>query len=208
MYIPKHYEKQNLAEVRAFLKANSFGILLTTAENKIWGTHIPLELEPDLDNGQEVFYGHVAKGNRQWQQFEQKNNDVLLIFNGPQAYVSSSWYGYEEVPTWNYIAVHVYGKIQIIDEEELLYALTRLVDKHEQHSAKPIRVQNLSSKTMRQIRGIVGFKVSISEIQAAYKLSQKHNEADYNNIVHHLKRSPKPSDQAVGKAMLKERDVE
>lgn len=207
MYIPKHYQKQNLAAVKAFIKQNSFGILITTAQAKIAGTHIPLELEPDFYGGEEVFYGHVAKGNQQWKQFEQNNtgNEVLLIFNGPHAYVSSSWYSYEEVPTWNYIAVHVYGKIQIIGEEELRYALTRLVDKYEQNSENPIRIAELSAKTMGQIRGIVGFKVFISDIQAAYKLSQKHNEADYKNIIDHLKQSPKPLDRATSDMMVEER---
>jgi len=201
MFIPKNFKNENLEEVSAFIKNNSFGILLSTTNNKIWGTHIPLELEQDL-NGQEVIYGHVAKANIQWKDFEQ-NEDVLMIFNGPHAYVSSSWYSHENVPTWNYIAVHVYGKIKIIDEEELLYSITKLVDKYEAHQKSPVSVDKFSDKTMRQMKGIVGFKVLITEIQAAYKLSQNKNEEDYSEVINHLKNSDNYSTREIAEIMNK-----
>ena len=158
-----------------------------------------MEFEQDA-NGQEVIYGHIAKANTQWKDFEE-NKEVLLIFNGPHSYVSSSWYGHENVPTWNYIAVHVYGEIQIIGEEELRCSLKKLVDKYEAHSTHPVRMEELSAKTMRQIKGIVGFKITISEIQAAYKLSQNRNEEDYHKIIDELKKTEKPLSKAVSKIM-------
>jgi len=184
MHIPKLYKNENIDEVRAFIKSNSFGMLVSMVDNRPWATHIPLELEEDM-NGQEVIYGHVSKANTQWKQFK-KDDEVLLIFNGPHAYISSSWYAIEEVPTWNYVAVHIYGKLQIINEDELLYSLNKLVDKYEANSTHPIRMQDFSDKTMKQIKGIVGFKITISEIQAAYKLSQNRKDEDYKNIVQEL----------------------
>ncbi len=201
MFIPNHFKNENLEEVRAFIKENSFGILITSSSNKILGTHIPLELEDD-QNGNEVIYGHVSKANSQWKSFE-NNEEVMLIFNGPHAYVSSSWYDHENVPTWNYIAIHVYGKMQILEENELLYALNKLVDKYESGMENPVRVPDLSDETMKQMKGIIGFKVTISEIQAAYKLSQNRNREDYNEIVGKLNDSDHSIAKEVSEIMKK-----
>jgi len=202
MHIPKLYKNENLKEVRAFIQSNSFGMLVSTVDNRPWATHIPLELEED-QNGDEVIYGHVSKANAQWKQFNEAE-EVLLIFNGPHAYISSSWYSIEEVPTWNYVAVHIYGRLKIIDESELLYSLNKLVDKYEAHSAHPIRMQDFSEKTMKQINGIVGFKIRITEIQAAYKLSQNRKEADYKNIVSELESKDNPLEKDTA-AIMKDR---
>ncbi len=183
MYIPHHYKNENLSEVKDFLKNNSFGILINQVDGKPWATHIPLELDIDED-GTDILVSHIAKANPQWKNFEE-NSEVLCIFNGPHSYVSSSWYKEEEVPTWNYIAVHVYGTITILDEEAVLASLNKLVDKYEANSKNPISIDNLSKKTMRQIKGIVGFQIKIDKIQAAYKLSQG-REYDHTRIIGEL----------------------
>lgn len=184
MHIPNIYKNENLEEVKSFLIENSFGILINQTDGKLTGTHIPMELDKDED-GNDTLVGHIAKANPQWKNF-QKNGEVLAIFNGPHTYVSSSWYEKENVPTWNYIAVHVYGKIKIIEGEELLNSLKKLVDKYEVNSENPVSVEKMSPKTLRQINGIVGFSIKISEIQAAYKLSQNRNTSDYHRIVNEL----------------------
>ena len=201
MYIPNHFKNENLEEVKDFIKANSFGILLTTHSDKIMGSHIPLELEEDM-NGNQVIYGHVSKANPQWANFKHEE-EVLLIYNGPHAYVSSSWYNHENVPTWNYIAVHIYGQLKVIEEEELLYALDKLMAKYESTMDNPLRMQDLSESTMRQVNGIVGFKVTISEVQAAFKLSQNRDEEDYHQIVHELGKSSCPMDKNLSEVMNK-----
>lgn len=184
MYIPRHYKNLNFNEVKGFLKENSFAILINQVDGRPWATHIPLELEVD-GKGEELLVGHIARANPQWKYFEQ-NKEVLCIFNGPHSYISSSWYKEEEVPTWNYIAVHIYGTLEILDETAVLSSLHRLVDKHESASKQPLSLHHLSKKTMRQIKGIVGFKIVINEIQAAYKLSQGREE-DHPKIIDELK---------------------
>ena len=180
MYIPHHYKNENIEEVKEFLKHNSFGVLINQVAGKPWATHIPLELDVD-EKGKDVLLGHIARANPQWKNFEE-NSEVLCVFNGPHSYVSSSWYKDEEVPTWNYIAVHVYGTINILNEEAVLASLHKLVDKYEANSKNPISIGNLSKKTMRQIKGIVGFQIKIDNIQAAYKLSQG-REHDHPKII-------------------------
>ena len=185
MYIPSNYKNENLTEVREFLSKNSFALLINQVNGRPWATHIPLELDTD-NEGNDILVGHIAKANQQWQGFEE-NKEVLCVFNGPHSYVSSSWYKEEEVPTWNYIAVHIYGKITILDQQAVLDSLHKLVDKYEADSENPVSVAHLSPKTMRQIRGVVGFKISIDEIQAAYKLSQG-REQDHPRIIQELEK--------------------
>jgi len=204
MYIPESYRNENIEKVKEFLKANSFGILINQVDGKISGTHIPLELDKD-ENGEDVLLGHIAKRNPQSKNFT-NNEEVLAIFNGPHHYISSSWYHKEDVPTWNYIAVHVYGTIKIIEGEELFEAMKKLVDKHEKNSAKPVSVENMSSKTFQQINGVVGFSIKINEIQAAYKLSQKHDEVDYHTITSELKKNGDSNSISIAEEMRKTKE--
>ena len=197
MYIPEQYKNENLSEVRNFIKENSFGILVSQVDGKPWATHIPLELDTD-DNGNDILVSHIAKANPQWKQFTE-TKEVLCIFNGPHAYVSSSWYQEEEVPTWNYIAVHVYGTLKIIDEQAVIASMHKLVDKYEKNSECPVSINNLSPKTMRQVKGVVGFQIHITDIQAAKKLSQG-REHDHPRIIEELEKR-QPQAVAVAKAM-------
>lgn len=200
MYIPHSYKNQDLKAVKDFLVNNSFGILVNQVDGKPWATHIPLELDTD-SNGNDILVSHMAKANPQWKTFEQ-NDNVLCIFNGPHSYISSSWYKEEEVPTWNYIAVHVYGKIKILEESEVLASMHKLVDKYEKGSKEPILINNLSKKTMRQIKGVVGFQIQIEEIQAAHKLSQG-REHDHPKIITELNENQNTSSNAVAAEMKK-----
>lgn len=198
MYIPKHYRNENLKEVREFILNNSFGILINQIEGKPWATHIPLELDTD-NKGNDVLYGHIAKANPQWKYFKE-GSEVLCIFNGPHSYVSSSWYAEEEVPTWNYIAVHIYGLLKIQDEKALMDSLNKLVDKYERRSENPIALHELSRNTLRQVKGVIGFEIEIKEIQAAYKLSQG-REGDHPKIIEELKKSNTRGGHAIAEAM-------
>ncbi|MGB5436023.1 MAG: FMN-binding negative transcriptional regulator [Maribacter sp.] len=198
MYIPHHYKNENIEQVKTFLKENSFGILINQVDGKPWATHIPLELDIDED-GNDILVSHIAKANPQWQYFKE-NADVLCIFNGPHSYISSSWYKEEEVPTWNYIAVHVYGKIKVLSEKEVLESMYKLVDKYEAHSKNPISLNNLSKKTLRQVKGVVGFQITITTIQAAYKLSQG-REHDHPKIISELESCQNPNSKQIAKLM-------
>jgi len=183
MYIPPHYKNDDQQQVKAFLKENSFGILINTINAKPWGTHIPLELGFNNKNN-EVLVGHIAKANLQSKCLKD-GDDVLCIFNGPHSYISSSWYKQEEVPTWNYIAVHVYGKIKLQSDEALLKSLHALVNKYEKDAEHPISLNNMSPKTMRQVNGIIGFEIEIEEMHAVHKLSQG-REQDHTKIIAEL----------------------
>ena len=203
MYIPDLYKNEDQEAIRTFLKANAFGILINQTNGRLWATHIPLELEINKE-GEDVLMGHISKENLQWTAFE-SNDEVLTVFTGPHSYISSSWYDHENVPTWNYSAVHVYGKIKIIEGDAVIDSLTKLVDKYEQNSKCPVRVADLSKKTMMQARGIVAFEIKIEEIQAQTKMSQNRDEKNYLNIISELEKTENPQSVAVAKEMFKNR---
>jgi len=201
MYIPDIFKNENQEEIKDFLQKNSFGILVNQTNGKLWATHIPLELDTNK-NGKQVLYGHISKENPQWESFAD-NDKILAIFSGSHSYISSSWYDHESVPTWNYIAVHLYGTIKIIEGEAVIESLKKLVDKYEQNSENPVRVEDLSKKTMMQTRGIVAFEIEIEEIQAKHKLSQNRDEKNYDNIITELKKTKNPQAIEVANEMLK-----
>tara|TARA_R110000796_G_scaffold35017_3_gene90097 strand:- start:61984 stop:62595 length:612 start_codon:yes stop_codon:yes gene_type:complete len=200
MYIPQYYKQTDLSEIKDFLIQNSFGILVNQVEGKPWATHIPLELDTD-ENGKDILVGHISKANPQAKNLAIADT-ILCIFNGPHAYISSSWYKEEEVPTWNYIAVHIYGKISILTEEQVMASLHKLVDKYEKNSKKPISLKDMSEKTLRQVKGIVGFQISIDDIQATYKLSQTRPE-DHSKIINELEETNITNAIEIAKAIKK-----
>ena len=105
VYIPKQYRMKNEEAVQ-IMKSNPFALLITVYEHRPIATHIPLEIREG--EGKIYATGHIAYGNMQKKTMD-NNSDVLLIFQGQHAYISSSWYQSEEVPTWDYLAVHAYG---------------------------------------------------------------------------------------------------
>jgi transcriptional regulator len=201
MYTPEIYKNENQEEIKQFLQENSFGILINQNNGKLCATHIPLELETNAE-GMDILYGHISKENSQWNGFTD-NDQVLAVFSGSHSYISSSWYDHENVPTWNYIAVHVYGKIKIIEGEAVIESLKKLVDKYEQHSENPVRIEDLSKKTMLQARGIVAFEIEITEIQAAKKMSQNRDEKNLKNIISELEKTEDFQSIAVANEMRK-----
>jgi len=201
MYIPKYFKVENVDEILDFVQKNSFGTIVTTEQGKPIATHLPLGFNKKGDD----YYitGHVAYGNPQWRTFE-TCQDVLVMFQGPHAYISSSWYGHEEVPTWNYQAVHIYGQASILERDELIEELTIMMEKYEKHREHPILWDNLSPQLLEnQLKAIVGFKIRVEDIQAAYKLSQNRNDTDYMNIIGQLQNEGDPNAEQLAAVMKK-----
>lgn len=197
MYIPKQFKITDQAEIKAFIQKHSFGTLVTTIEGKPVASHLPLELQDEGDDW--YITGHMAKGNQQWKAFN--HNEVLVIFQGPHAYISSSCYESENVPTWNYQSIHVYGTVSMMNKQELQEDLTRLLQKYEHHREQAVLWENLTENTKKQINGIVGFKIKVLEIQAAYKLSQNRHAKDYSNIIEMLNKEGTANSQEMAEVM-------
>lgn len=198
MYIPKFFQIDDFKEIEQFVKSNSFGMIITEKHGKPLATHLPLILQKKGDD----YYisGHIAKGNSQWKTLN-GNSNVLIIYQGPHAYVSSSCYEKENVPTWNYQAIHLYGEATVLSEQETIDDLKTLLAKYEQYRENPVLWDNLAESTQMQAKAIIGFKVKINKVEAAYKMSQNRNEQDYNNIIKKLEEEHNSSSNAVADVM-------
>jgi transcriptional regulator len=199
MYIPKRYEEKDRASILAFMRVNSFGILVTSAPDRPVATHLPLLV---TEEGSDLFLvGHISKGNDQKHTFI-PGAQVLAIFPGPHAYISPRWYTEMNVPTWNYLSVHVYGTLEVMEGDALEAAVSTMVDHYEQHMPHPVHVREIPEKTFRDdLRGIVGFRIRVTELQAAAKLSQNRDDESYHNVVKQLENSEDPSARDVATAM-------
>jgi len=178
MYIPQHFEVTNREEIFAFIKANVFGQLISTVEGRLFSSHIPFSLG---SNGQSLIC-HVAKRNPQWEGIE--GQEVLVTFQGPHDYISPSWYNSPGVPTWNYQAVHVYGKPKLVTEKEKLRSIINELTKiHESSLKQPWGPEYKDSL----LDIIIGIEIKITDIQCKYKLSQNRPEKDQLQVIKELK---------------------
>ena len=185
MYIPALFKNEDLSAVKDFIAANGFATLVSHVNGRPWATHIPLMLDTNAE-GKEVLTGHISKANNQWKAFND-HDELLVIFTGPHAYVSSSWYDHENAPTWNYTAVHVYGRISMIAGDLLKSRLGKLLNKYEAGMKHPVSIETMSPGFVeKEMRGIVGFDIEITEIQAASKLSQNRDAKNYDAIINEL----------------------
>ena len=204
MYTPKPFRNDNIDELKEFIRQNNFGILVTELNNRPWASHIPFMLDKEGTK----FSAHISKGNIQWKQID-LNKEVLCVFQGPNSYVSSSWYNHENVPTWNYIAIHVYGKLRIIEGEELVESLRQLVDHHETNISNPVSVDRMSSSFFNsEVRGIVAFEIDITDIQASYKLSQDRDTINHERIVNELEKTGDAASIHIAEEMKKHKPKE
>ena len=197
MYVPKHFEPSNPAD--RLIEEVCFGTLVEHVDGTLYAAHIPLHFDKD----RKWAYGHLAKANElaaKWV-LEESKNDALFIINGPSAYISSSWYATEEVPTYNYTAIQVKGSRRLRNRVETDDDLKRLVDYYEQKEPKGLTYDTYSPKTLLQSKGVVGFSLEIKSIRAIEKLSQNRKE-DQESIIKQLE-SRCPEAQRVAELMNK-----
>lgn len=189
MYIPKYYEEKDWNEIEQLIREHGFATLIGAQNQEPIAAHIPLELSKN-EAGEWILAGHVSRANSIWKSFEADQN-VLAIFMGPHAYVSPSWYNHRNVPTWNYKAVHVYGKPRILKDEELKAALSKMMDRYEHlHAEHPMKMEEAPADMLQKdINGLVAFEIKIDRIEAASKLSQNRDAESYQNVIDHLKTS-------------------
>lgn len=200
MYIPEEFNESDQEKLIGFVERNSLGIVISTVGTvEPLVTHIPFLIKKD---GRDlVLEAHIAKANKQSEQLK-KGKMALVIFQGPDAYISSSVYGHMNVPTWNYQAVHIHGIVEVMNDDELLTHLAESVQffesvRHEKLSFKDF----LEEMIHAYLKEITGFRLRAYKIEGAWKMSQNRNEKDYQNIVQDLDESPFEKDREVSKAM-------
>ncbi len=201
MYIPAQFREDDHQKIIAFLKQNNFPAIVSYDGAKPIATHAPVEITED-ENGKMIIYGHFSRANPQWKTFGQQQ--ILLIFQGAHTYISARWYNHVNVPTWNYLMVHVYGTVRMIEGDELYALLSRLVRQHE--STSSYRLESLPQDfVQKEMKGVVGFAIDVTLIEAGYKLSQNRNDEDYENIARQLDKRSDENSAKVARAMREKR---
>jgi len=206
MYLPQHFEETRPEELHRVIREYPLGVLVLNGPSGLDGNHLPFDLNPDEgENGR--LLAHVARANPLWQ--ETKDGDeALVIFRAANAYISPNWYPskhefHRQVPTWNYQAVHVHGKIKIRDDERFVRGvvarLTR-VNEARTGSDKPWKMTDSSKEYIDQmLSAIVGIEIEITKLVGKWKLSQNREERDRVNAAEELR---KRGEQLTSSAML------
>ncbi len=196
MYVPKHFAVDSQIQQHALIEKQSFGVLVS---DDLEATHLPFVLHKD-EGEHGTLYGHFARANPQWQNLEDKT--VLVIFSGPHAYISPAWYqSAPAVPTWNYVSVHVKGRVSLLSAEATTHVLNDALAFFDPTllETRDVVTEAFQAKLSP---AIVGFKIAIDSIQGMAKLSQNKPEATQANIRQALTNSSSYEAKALAECMV------
>ncbi|AZE58328.1 Transcriptional regulator [Pseudomonas synxantha] len=204
MYTPRAFALDDLPEIQQLIQHTRLAQLVTFGEHGLQASHLPLLLNPEEGpNG--TLYGHLAKANPQWHDLS-NGSEALVIFAGAEAYISPAFYPAKAehgkvVPTWNYIAVHAYGKADVFsDPERLLKVVSALTERHENGRAQPWAVSDAPTDYIDgMLKAIVGFTLPIDRVNGKRKLSQNRSAADMAGVREGLAASVDVRDQTLAR---------
>ncbi len=199
MYIPKAFVETDTEKLFDFIEANSFGILFSQRNGQPFATHLPFLLERSSESTGWL-WGHMARANPHWHDLE---GEILVVFPGPHAYISPAWYEEDQtVPTWNYVAVHVYGQISLIDDnEQLLKIVAESAKFYEAARPAPWTLDTAQEYIHKLLKGIVGFKIEITRLEGKWKLNQNHSSIRQEKVVNALRQLPGQNSQEIAQLM-------
>ena len=194
MYQPL-FREERLEVMHQLMQTYPLATLVTSQNNGLAADHLPLILHPEMSpNG--TLHGHFSKGNPLWRT-PPTSREALLVFQGPQTYVTPSWYPSKQehgkvVPTWNYACVHARGTIEFIEDPKwLLQHLMQLTSAHENHRTTPWKVSDAPTDFIaRQLKGIVGIQLQIESLEGTWKMSQNRPEQDIAGVLEGLQKKP------------------
>src|ERR1700748_2740676 len=176
MYVPNANREDRLSVLHQLMEDQPFASLITIGPSGLFASHLPMVLEQNGAQG--VLKGHISRANTQWRDYS-PSVEALAIFSGPQHYITPSWYTEKQetgkvVPTWNYVVVHAYGYLTIVEDREWLMShLNRLTNMHEADLTVPWQVGDAPAEYIASLlRGIVGLEMKIERIEGKWKVSQ------------------------------------
>jgi transcriptional regulator len=202
MYLPPAFAETDLAKLHEAIRHSGLATLVTLGDGGLVASHVPMMIDPEpAPYG--TLLGHLAIANPQARP-PRPGVEALAIFLGPDAYVSPLWYATTRetgkvVPTWNYVAIHAYGTLELFDDAEHLHALvSRLTDQHEAALPEQWKVTDAPAPYIQsQLKGIVGFRLRVTRFEGKWKMSQNKTPADRAGVKEALSRESDPVKQAV-----------
>lgn len=206
MYTPKAFAVRDLAGMQAEMQRAGLATLVTLTGSGLVATHLPVMLEESQGEFGTIS-GHISRANSQWME-SLPDYDALMIFTGPDAYVSPGWYPSKQetgrvVPTWNYAAIHAYGRPAFFsDAERLRDLVTRLTSKHEARFALPWKPTDAPPVFLdAQLKAIVGFEMPIRRLEGKHKFNQNRSAEDRQGVIDGLKQTGESKDDEVATFM-------
>lgn len=196
MYAPKPFAVADRRALVAFIEREPFGILVSGVDGKPFATHAPFMVWEDGEDLRLAL--HVAKANPHWRSIERQ--EVLAIFQGPHAMISAAWYEqpHDNVPTWDYAAVHCTGRARVADAAATARILHGLVERFE----ASWRMQQADAEYIARLQqAVVGIEIAVSSIEGAFKYSQNHTREDRRRVIDALSASSRAMDRAVAEEM-------
>jgi transcriptional regulator len=200
MYIPPYYKENDEQKLIGFMQAHSFATLISTENSNIRATHLPFLIEKKEDKIYLVT--HMAKANPQWE--ELIKNETLVIFQGPHAYISPTHYEKKQnVPTWNYIAVHAYGKATLLeDPNKATEVLEKMINTYENSYFEQWK-QLTDTYKSGMIKAIVAFEIEVTNLEGKFKLSQNKTKNEQSTIAENFEKSKDTLENDLSKEMKK-----
>jgi transcriptional regulator len=206
MYLPSHFEETRVDILHQLIRSHPLGALVTVGADGLNANHIPFEIDPDpAPFG--TLRAHVARANPVWREFS-KEVEPLAIFQGPQIYITPSWYQTKKetgkvVPTFNYVVVHAYGSMRVFEDTDWLRKFVGgLTDRFEASRAKPWAVTDAPEQFIAtQLRAIVGIEIRLTRLLGKWKTSQNRPAADQEGVVAGLRESDDALAQAMASAV-------
>jgi transcriptional regulator len=209
MYIPRANQEDRIPVLHRLIEDQPFASLITMGSSGLFASHIPMVLEQNGVMGQ--LRGHISRANTQWRDYT-PSVEALAIFSGPQHYITPNWYPEKEengkvVPTWNYVVVHAYGYLKIIEDAEWLMAhLANLTNIHEAESPIPWKIGDAPADYVASLtKGIVGLEITIERLEGKWKVSQNRSEQDRSGVARGLGELDTTESLAM-KALVEKRD--
>lgn len=205
MYIPRHFEELEVSVLHELIQERPFATVIILSVNGFEANHIPFQLKTDV--GQYgILQGHIARGDPIVNSANWKTKEVLVIFQGANMYISPSLYATKKtdgkvVPTWNYIAVHAHGTMEIIDDPTWLYChLQELTEQREKELAVPWKITDAPEDFIkRKMTGIIGIEIVISRLTGKWKLSQNQPVENQHSLIQNLSASSQINHQEMAK---------
>ena len=203
MYVPPAFAMTDEAAMQAVMAANSFATVVSAGKQGLMATHVPVLIDPARGPRGTIVL-HLARANPHWQDLQEV--EAMVLFQGPHAYVSPRWYASDAaVPTWNYVAVHAYGRARLIfDRTELRALVARLAAHHEAGAASPWSLDRVPEAQMTGLlKAIVGLEIPIDRIEGKAKLSQNRKAEDRRGVIDALSASADAADRSLAAAMAR-----
>jgi transcriptional regulator len=208
MYIPRANQEDRIDVLHKLMEDQPFASLITVGSSGLFASHIPTVLEQNGAMGR--LKGHISRANTQWRDYSPAV-EALAIFSGPQHYITPSWYPEKQqtgkvVPTWNYVVVHAYGYLKVIEDGEWLMAhLKTLTGIHEADSPVPWKISDAPADYVAsQVKGIVGLEMDIERLEGKWKVSQNRSAEDRTGVARGLSELNTIESRAM-KALVEER---